>query len=161
MSLQRLDIYNVRNIQEQSILPSPKFNFIYGNNASGKSTLIESIFLLGRAKSFRTSSIRSVISFDNPELIVSGHINLSKPFVSHIGIRMDGKNIEIRKNKLTNCTRSELAHTLPLQIIHPKSFELLDASSQIRREFLDWGIFNHEDGFFAGMEELQESISAT
>lgn len=147
MNLQRLDIYNVRNIYEQSINPSRTLNFIYGDNASGKSALIEAIFLLGRAKSFRSSSIKSVISFEQDNLIVSAQALQGKTGSLQLGIQMDGKNIEIRINQQSGQKRSDLAYALPLQIIHPKSFELLDDGAQIRREFLDWGIFNHEENF--------------
>jgi DNA replication and repair protein RecF len=91
MSLQKLDIYNVRNIHEQSIIPSPDLNFIYGNNASGKSALIEAIFLLGRAKSFRSSSIKSVIRFEQDNLIVSAHVLQGKSGGLQLGIQWMAK----------------------------------------------------------------------
>ncbi len=159
MSLQKLDIYNVRNILEQSITPSPALNFIYGKNASGKSALIEAIFLLGRAKSFRTSSIKSVISFEQDNLIVSAQVLQGKGSSLHLGILMNGKDVEIRINQQTSQKRSDLAYGLPLQIIHPKSFELLDASAQIRREFLDWGIFNHEENFLPVWRKYKKALA--
>lgn len=160
MCIQQIDIYNVRNIDNQSLTPSSKFNFIYGENASGKSALIEAIFLLGRVKSFRTSSIKSIIAFDKPELIVSGQIiDHHKPAPTHVGVRMDGKAIEMRHNQKTSSKRSDLAHALPLQIIHPKSFELLDAGAQIRREFLDWGVFNHEAGFLPVWKNHKKALA--
>ncbi|MBK8816594.1 MAG: DNA replication/repair protein RecF [Methylococcaceae bacterium] len=158
MSLKRLDIYNVRNIREQSILPATTFNFIYGKNGSGKSALIEAIFLLGRAKSFRSSSIKPVISFNQPDLIVSADILKDKQRTIHMGIRMDGNETEIRINHLQNQKRISLAYGLPLQIIHPKSFELLDASSKIRREFLDWGIFNHDERFLDSWRKYKQAL---
>ena len=159
MSLQRLDIYNVRNILEQTIYPSPTLNFIYGKNASGKSALIEAIYLLGRAKSFRTSSIKSVISFDQDNLIVSAQVLQTNGSIAQLGIKMDGKDVEIRINQQTSQKRSDIAYSLPLQIIHPKSFELLDAGAQIRREFLDWGIFNHEENFLPVWRKYKKALS--
>ncbi len=147
MCLQRLDIYNVRNIQNQSIVPSTSFNFIYGKNASGKSALIEAIYLLGRAKSFRTSSIKSVITFNKPHLTIASVINKKNTHVLNMGIQMDGINAEIRINHIPNQKRIALAHALPVQILHPRSFELLDSSSKGRREFIDWGVFNHNADF--------------
>jgi DNA replication and repair protein RecF len=147
MKLKRLDIYNVRNIQQISITPSPHFNFIYGPNASGKSALIEAVFLLGRAKSFRTSSIRSVISSTKDKLIVTGEILDDEDFSVPLGIQSDGKTVDIKINHQANKKKIELAYKLPLQIIHPRSFELLDASSQKRREFMDWGIFNQDEKY--------------
>jgi DNA replication and repair protein RecF len=159
MSLQRLDIYNVRNICEQSITPSEGLNFIYGKNASGKSALIEAIFLLGRAKSFRTSFIKSVISFEQEHLIVSAQVLHGKGISIQLGIQMDGKDVEIRINKQTSQKRSDLAYGLPLQIIHPKSVELLDAGAQIRREFLDWGIFNREEKFLPVWRKYKKALA--
>ena len=159
MSLQRLDIYNVRNICEQSITPSQGLNFIYGKNASGKSALIEAIFLLGRAKSFRTSSIKSIINFDREHLIISAQVSQGKGNSIHLGLQMDGKDVEIRINQQTSQKRSGLAHGLPLQIIHPKSVELLDAGAQIRREYLDWGIFNHEDKFLPIWRKYKKALA--
>ena len=159
MSLQRLDIYNVRNIREQSITPVSGLNFIYGKNASGKSALIEAIFLLGRAKSFRTPSIKSVISFEQDNLVVSAQVLQGNVSSLHLGIQMDGKDVEIHINQQTSQKRSDLAHGLPLQIIHPKSFELLDAGSQIRREYLDWGIFNHEEGFLPVWRKYKKALA--
>jgi DNA replication and repair protein RecF len=159
MSLQRLDIYNIRNIREQTISPSPTLNFIYGKNASGKSALIEAIYLLGRAKSFRTSSIKSVISFEQDNLIVSAQVRQSKGGNLHLGIQMNGNDVEIRINQQNSQKRSDLAYGLPLQIIHPKSFELLDAGAQIRREFLDWGIFNHEENFLPVWRKYKKALA--
>jgi DNA replication and repair protein RecF len=159
MSLQRLDIYHVRNINQLSIIPTPGLNFIYGKNASGKSALIEAVFLLGRAKSFRTSSIKSVISFEQDNLIVSAQVLQGKGSSLHLGILMDGKDVEIRINQQASQKRSDLAYGLPLQIIHPKSFELLDAGAQIRREFLDWGIFNHEQNFLPVWRKYKKALA--
>ncbi len=105
MSIKRLDIYNVRNIHEQSIYPSSKFNFIVGKNASGKTALLEAIYLLGRAKSFRSSSIKSVINFSQPRLTVSSEILSETNQSVQVGVQMDGKDIEIRINQQSNQKR--------------------------------------------------------
>ena len=72
---------------------------------------------------------------------------------------MDGKSVVIRKNQQTSQKRSDLAYTLPLQIIHPKSFELLDAGAQIRREFMDWGIFNKEEKFLSVWRNYKKALA--
>ncbi len=159
MSLHKLDIYNVRNIIKQTINPASTFNFICGKNGSGKSAFIEAIFLLGRGKSFRASSVKSIINFNQSELVISAQIEHKSNKYTHLGIRMDNKSVEIHKNKQPTIKRSELAYTLPLQIIHPKSYELLDAGSQIRREFLDWGVFNHEPSFLNAWKNYKKALA--
>jgi DNA replication and repair protein RecF len=159
MSLLKLDIYAVRNIQKESISPSPAINFIVGENASGKSALIEAIFILGRAKSFRCSAIKSVINFTQSHLVVSALTLQEKGNHVQLGIQLDGKNIEIHINQQAKQKRSDLAYALPLQLIHPKSYELLDAGSQIRREFLDWGVFNDDQKFLPAWRKFKKALS--
>ncbi|MGZ8225943.1 MAG: DNA replication/repair protein RecF [Methylococcaceae bacterium] len=159
MTLLRLDIYNVRNILKESINPSSAINFIYGANASGKSALIDAIFILGRAKSFRSASIKSVINFQQNSLIVSAQKLLTNGNNCHLGIQLNDKNFEIRINQQSTQNRSDLAYTLPLQLIHPKSYELLDAGPQIRREFLDWGVFNNDESFLPVWRKFKKALS--
>ncbi|CAG1022560.1 DNA replication and repair protein RecF [Methylococcales bacterium] len=157
MTLLKLDVLSVRNIQSASILPSPTINFITGDNASGKSSLLEAIFILGRARSFRTHHIRQSISFEQPGLIVAAQHRQHTGSVSSIGIKIDTKQCEIHIDQ-ENCQKAELAYRLPVQLIHPKSYRLLDAGPQIRREFLDWGIFNHNKNFLPNWRKFSKAL---
>ena len=159
MALLKLDIYAVRNIQKESIILSPTINLIVGENASGKSALIEAIFILGRAKSFRSSTIKPVINFSQNHLIVSAQTIQANGSHLYLGVQLDGKNIEIHINQQIRQNRSDLAYALPLQLIHPKSYELLDAGSQIRREFLDWGVFNNDQNFLPVWRKFKKALS--
>ena len=159
MSLQKLDVINVRNIQLASLLPSNRINLIFGNNASGKSSLLEAIFFLGRAKSFRTSSVRQLINFNSDNLIVSGKVISNTANVSTIGIKLDGSQIQIRINQESKSSSSALAYTLPVQLIHPKSYKLLDAGPQLRREFMDWGIFNQHKDFLPVWRNFKKALA--
>ncbi|MDO9168728.1 MAG: DNA replication/repair protein RecF [Methylobacter sp.] len=159
MSLLKLDIYSVRNIQKESIIPSPTINLIVGENASGKSALLEAIFILGRAKSYRCSAIKSVINFTKDRLVVSAQILQENGNQLQLGIQLDGKNSEIHINQQAKQKHSDLAYALPLQLIHPKSYELLDAGSQIRREFLDWGVFNNDQNFLPAWRKFKKALA--
>ncbi len=158
MTLLKLDIYSVRNIQKTSITPSPAINFIYGENASGKSAFIEAIFILGRAKSFRSASIKPVINFMQDQLIVSAQTRTPGGNYQHVGVRMDSKSFSCRINQQSTQRRANLAYALPLQLIHPKSYELLDAGPQFRREFLDWGVFNHDPAFLHSWRNYKKAL---
>jgi len=158
MCLTKLDIYNVRNIQRQSFEPSPGINLIYGENGSGKSSVLEAIYILGRAKSFRSPTIKTVINTQEKHLLVAGQLNGVRLAVQQLGIQMDSKSIEIRINRESSNNRSDLAYALPLQLIHPKSYELLDAGPQQRREFLDWGVFNHERKFLPAWRNFKRAL---
>ena len=90
MALLSLVIRNVRNIRDALIEPAERINLIIGKNGSGKTAFLESIFLLGRGRSFRTSYTRELINNDSEGFIVSGKIGY------------DGKNsrrLEIKTEK--------------------------------------------------------------
>jgi len=159
MTLLKLDIYAVRNIQKETIIPAPGINFIYGENASGKSAVIEAIFILGRAKSFRSVTIKPVINFAQNHLIVSAQTLQANGSPLHLGIQLDSKSFCCRINQQSTHKRSDLAYALPLQIIHPKSYELLDAGPQLRREFLDWGVFNDDKKFLSEWRNFKKALS--
>ncbi|MDD5275515.1 MAG: DNA replication/repair protein RecF [Methylovulum sp.] len=159
MSLLKLDIYHVRNINKLSITPSPTINFLFGENGSGKSAILEAIYILGRAKSFRSPSIKSVINVEQQHLIVSADTRQANGGNRHLGIQLDGKNFEIRINQQSKQQRSDLAYALPLQLIHPKSYELLDAGAQTRREFLDWGVFNDNENYLAAWRKFKKALA--
>lgn len=151
MSLQKLDIYNVRNIQRATLKPSSALNFIYGANGSGKSALLEAIFILGRAASFRTTNIKNIICNHAQELTVSGQALQKNGLYTHLGIQfsVNARSCDIHVGQENKQKRAALAYALPIQIIHPLSYQLLDGSSTFRREFMDWGIFNHNTQFLS------------
>jgi DNA replication and repair protein RecF len=159
MTLLKLDIYAVRNIQKETLIPAPGINFIYGENASGKSAFIEAVFILGRAKSFRSATIKPVINFTQNHLVVSAQTLQANGSAIHLGIQLDNKSFCCRINQQATQKRSDLAYALPLQIIHPKSYELLDGGPQFRREFLDWGVFNDDKNFLPAWRNFKKALS--
>lgn len=156
MALSQLDVLAVRNIHNISIQPAPGLNLIVGPNASGKSSLLEAIFILGRARSFRTAQIRQAVAFEQPNLTVSARLGLSGSG-SQLGVRIDGRQTEIRIDH-EDRHKADLAYALPVQIIHPKSYRLLDGGSQLRREFLDWGIFNQHRDFLPHWRRFSKAL---
>jgi len=74
MILTRIGIRGVRNLQDAELQPASGANLIHGPNASGKTSLLEAIYLLAHARSFRTTQIRHVIAKERQGLLVHGHI---------------------------------------------------------------------------------------
>jgi len=159
MSLIKVDVISVRNINKLTIEPSPAINFICGPNGSGKSALLEAIFILGRAKSFRLASIKPVIQIGQECLVVSALKQQTSGNLNQLGVSLNGKSMEIRINQQNEQLKSTLAYILPLQIIYPKSYELLDAGSSFRREFLDWGVFNEFTEFLPAWRKFKKALS--
>ncbi len=157
MALTHIELLAVRNIQTASLEPSPCLNFLVGPNASGKSSLLEAIYLLGRAKSFRTHQARQAINFTQTQLVVTGCTLSTGGLNHHLGVSLDANGSQIRIDH-TPRQKADLAYALPVQMIHPKSYRLLDGSPQLRREFLDWGVFNQQTQFLRHWRRFSKAL---
>ena len=158
MSLLRLSIKNVRNLKQVEINPSSRFNFIIGSNASGKTSLLEAIYLLGFAKSFRTCNPMKIIQKGETELSVFGQIKDNGEIITPIAIRRDKKELQIKLDNKMLKKRSELSLCLPIQIINPESHRILEQGPKFRRHYLDWGVFHVEHSFLMVWKDYCHSL---
>lgn len=148
MQLSQVDIQRVRNLNQTRLVPATGLNFIYGPNASGKTSLLEAIYLLSHGRSFRTTNIRSVIQKDSETLQIYGKV-LQEQTSScvHLGLEKGLTHTHIRINQENVSQTSRLAAYLPVQIINPEAHRLLEQGPSQRRKFLDWGLFHVEQTF--------------
>lgn len=156
MPLTRLIIQQFRNIKACDIQLSPGFNFVIGPNGSGKTSLLEAIYMLGHGRSFKSSLTTRIIQHDSPELFVHGRFLNSDQFELPIGInkQRDGTT-EVKIGGQSGQKLAQLAQVLPLQLIHPEGFELLTDGPKHRRAFIDWGVFHTEPGFYDAWGRLK------
>lgn len=141
MSLTRLHIETFRNISSAQLHPSEGLNLIYGQNGSGKTSILEAIYFLGMGRSFRSHLSQRVIQHHDDKLTLFANLSLQER-ESKIGLRRfrSGETeVKINGDKIKRL--STLAETLPIQVITPESFALLFEGPKSRRQFIDWGHF--------------------
>ncbi|WP_070970188.1 DNA replication/repair protein RecF [Vibrio sonorensis] len=149
MPLTRLIIQQFRNIEACDIELSSGFNFLVGVNGSGKTSVLEAIYLLGHGRSFKSTLTGRVIKNERDQLFVHGRFLNSDQFELPIGInkQRDGST-EVKIGGQSGQKLAQLAQVLPLQLIHPEGFELLTDGPKHRRAFIDWGVFHTESAFY-------------
>ncbi len=140
MWIDNLNVNNCRLLDDINITLSKDLNIILGENASGKTSLLESLALLSNGKSFRTSHINNVISHNESTVLVSARLNY-KNKKSQIGIEKSTTKTRIRINKQDIYSQAELSRHLPITIMHPESIELITGTPSYRRSYIDWITF--------------------
>lgn len=144
MALDRLKIHQFRNIESCQLQASPNLNVVIGENGSGKTSLLEAIYLLGYGRSFRSSKIARVVNHEADELVVFAtlgqhKVGLAKSRGGDTQLKIDGEPVR---------TQAPLSQLLPVQLIHPEGYGVVNGSPKYRRAFIDWGVFHMEQAYF-------------
>lgn len=147
MRITEVNIQNLRLFKKARFHPSTKINLIYGDNGSGKTTVLESIYLLARSRSFRSKSNSELISHDEKELYLSANLQNNNEQKITIGIKRTKNKTNVRLSGQTQNKISELAKSIPLNIITPNTQKIFTEGPKNRRRFLDWGVFHVEHNY--------------
>lgn len=166
MAIKSLKIQNIRNLAQVHFEPSANVNLIHGANGSGKTSLLEAINFLGLTRSFRTRKFNYFVSHDQSQALVFSQLSLSGEQVSlgansaseplgvsrdttgTVSIRHNGQNIDI----------SQLASLIPLLVINADTFQILEGSPAIRRQFIDWGSFHADQGYIQAWRSFKRVL---
>lgn len=142
MALLRLDITDFRNLTSVKLEPIPQgFNLIFGNNGSGKTSLLEAIYYLSLGRSFRSTVISHIIGKTADKFSLFANIMTAASQSTPIGIeRHQCGEIKMRISGKDARSIAELANLTPIQLINSHCYNLLDTPS-FRRRYLDWGAF--------------------
>ena len=141
--IERLQISHLRNLTQVN-LASAACNVIIGANGSGKTSLLEAIFLLSRGKSFRHNQPKRYIQHHQNTATV--HAKLSDSSTLAIQKQADATTI-LRLNQTTVYNQSILTEQLPTLLIDPSTMDMLEQGSASRRQLLDWLVFHMKQGF--------------
>jgi DNA replication and repair protein RecF len=144
MLLQQLRIERLRNLTTVALNQLQPFNVFYGQNGSGKTSILEAIHLLATGRSFRSHIAKHYIQHQQQDTLIFAQtadyrIGLQKFQSGDQSIKVNGDHI---------ATQGQLAKLLPVQIIEPQSTDIIDHGAKPRRQMLDWLMFHVEPDFF-------------
>lgn len=158
MQIDTLSIRNFRCIESADLTPAGGINCIVGDNASGKTSLLETVFILGRGHSFRQSSLRDAIRQTADALTIRSRSSNTTGQQHRIGAHHNRRGFQIKLDDQAATSRFELVNVTPLQHIDPNVHKLLEQGPQYRRQFLDWGVFHVEHLFFPAWRRYRRAM---
>ncbi|MGC1388734.1 MAG: DNA replication/repair protein RecF [Steroidobacteraceae bacterium] len=156
MTLRRVQVTDFRCLHQAEIDLDPQFTLISGPNASGKTSLLEAIYVLGRGRSFRTRRLHHLIRSGCERLMVIGEVE--SPARIRLGIEGSKAGMRAKIAGEWASSLAELATALPVQIIDPEVHRLIEEGPSRRRRFLDWGVFHVEPNFVAHWQNYHQAL---
>jgi DNA replication and repair protein RecF len=157
MSLDSLGVEDFRCIERAELPLHGRCNLISGENASGKTSLLEAIFVLGRGRSFRTARTETLIRTGAAAFQLTGRVR-GEGSGRPLGLRFSKDGIEARYSGRPVGGLAELATILPVQAIDPEVHRLIEGGPQERRRFVDWGVFHVEPNFVEHWRRYQRAL---
>lgn len=135
MYIEKIKLNNFRNYEELELNLNKNINIIYGNNAQGKTNILESIFLSSFGKSFRTNKEKEMIRFGQDKSLIDIFFQ-KKDRDGKIRIEIGNKK-QISLNGIKIKKLSELLGNINIVIFTPDDINILKEGPAKRRRFLD------------------------
>ena len=137
MRINKLTLEGFRNYRGQTLEFDPACNVIHGENAQGKTNLLEAMVYLSSGKSPRTRTERELISFDGGEARIIGEIySRDREFITDITLRA-GSRRKMTVNGVAAKNASELSEVLHTVFFSPEDLFIIREGAAARRRFMD------------------------
>jgi DNA replication and repair protein RecF len=144
VTLASVHVEGLRCLVQADLNFAPGFNLIYGANGSGKTSILESIFLAGRGRSFRTRHTDQLISRGRDHVQVFAQ---TQDPAHRIGFEYRDESYAARLDGRDVQSLAELPAAFFVEVIDPEVHRLVEGGPAERRRWLDWGVFHVEQGF--------------
>ncbi len=158
MNIRKIGFWQFRNLQPATLCLQDGVNVFFGDNAQGKTNLLEGIWLFCGAKSFRGAKEEEMLQFGAP------FFKLEMEFVSQgrtqqasiLSKREGGR--EVLLNEVKKRSSAELAGHFCAVVFSPTHLSLIKDGPNVRRKFLDAAICQHKPGYIKLMGDYHKAL---
>lgn len=159
MNLQELNLRSFRNYEEASLEFDPGVNLIVGDNAQGKTNLLEAISYLGSGKSFRAQKTSEMVRFGDDFAEVEGKVFSQERQQELRYLLFSGSRPrQIWRNGVKKKSASELSGVLPTVLFCPEDLLILKMGSSQRRRFGDLALCGLRPNYDAALTEYHRIL---
>lgn len=156
MNITKIKLENFRNYTNQEIIFNNGINVIYGNNAQGKTNILEAIFLCSMGKSFRTNKDKELVKINEDFAKINIEYEKSDRKGKIEYIISDKKNISINGVKIKKL--SQLLGNINSIIFSPDDMEILKDGPQKRRKFLNMLISQLRPRYLFNLNDYNKTL---
>ena len=139
MRIKKLKVENFRNLENLDIEFSEGVNIIYGNNAQGKTNIIESIYIFSFGKSFRANKDIELLKFDKEYFLSNIKImKKDRELEMDFGFDKISNKKMIKVNGVIQKKISDIIGKLNVVVFKPEDIKIVTDSPSIRRKYIDY-----------------------
>lgn len=139
MYMKELVLENFRNYESLQLTFENKVNVILGENAQGKTNVLEAIYVLAMAKSHRTSNDKDLIRWDEEYAKIEGRVEKRHTSIP-LELTISKKGKKAKSNHIEQQRLSQYVGNLNVVMFAPEDLHLVKGSPQVRRRFIDMEI---------------------
>lgn len=158
MILKSITLKNYRNYKSQSLVFHPRFNIIHGDNAEGKTNLLEAIYVICNFRPFKQLKNEEFINFDFEIAAVKGELEAENGLNEvHITIKKDGRHT--RLNGKIVYSISKYLGRFKVVLFLPSDIEIVKGGMGVRRKYLDSVISAVDAGYLKDLRDYYKALS--
>lgn len=158
MYIKSIELKDFRNYENLNVSFNRKVNIFLGNNAQGKTNLLEGIYLNAMAKSFKTSKDKEMIRFGEEfcKLKIVSIVD-DEEQVTEIVINREGKK-GVKLNGVKIKKTSELLDRIYIIIFSPEDLKIVKDEPEKRRRFIDRELCQIKPGYFNDLSQYKKVL---
>lgn len=157
MILKKIELRNFRNYEKLTTRFYKGINIIYGDNAQGKTNLLESIYVLGLTKSHRSFIDNNLIKKDCESLHITGIIS-GGVLDKKLEIKIDNRNKYLKIDDSSIKKVSDYISNMNIIIFYPDDLEILKGSPQLRRKYLNVELSQLYNSYYIVMNDYNKLL---
>ena len=158
MYLEKLLLQNFRNYSSLNIKLNPHVNIIYGNNAQGKTNLLESIYVLGLTKSHLLQLDNHLITTGKEFYKIKGIVKKNKIKTTYeVNCNLNKKILKIDGQEIKKIS-DYINNSLNIIIFYPEDLEIIKGSPNIRRNFLNLELSQLSNNYLKILNEFNKLL---
>ena len=159
MRIKRLKVENFRNLEKLDIEFSDGVNIIYGNNAQGKTNIIEAIYIFSFGKSFRANRDIELLKFDKEYFLSNIEImKKDRELEMNFGFDKISNKKMIKVNGVIQKKISDIIGKLNVVVFKPEDIKIVTDAPSVRRKYIDYLISSISKGYLENITKYKKVL---
>ena len=159
MRIKRLKVENFRNLEKLDIKFSDGINIIYGNNAQGKTNIIEAIYIFSFGRSFRANRDIELLKFDKEYFLSNIEImKKDRELEMDFGFDKLSNKKMIKVNGVIQKKISDIIGKLNVVVFKPEDIKIVTDAPSVRRKYIDYLISSISKGYLENITKYKKVL---